>query len=681
MPSNHLLGQKSPYLIQHIDNPVDWYPWGEEAFKLSATQQKPILLSIGYSTCHWCHVMAHESFENQEIAKILNEHFISIKVDREERPDIDQIYMTAASMMTGQGGWPLTVFMTSEGKPFYAGTYFPPYPKWGAPGFIDVLNSVTQAWQNQREQLLASSEEITRVLSGQNQNVLNSDSELEIEILDKAFEQISNHFDRDNGGFGGSPKFPMGHQLSFLLRYYLSKKNENALFMVEQTLNAISKGGIYDHLGGGFHRYSTDAYWHIPHFEKMLYDQALLIKVYLECYQITGKSEYALIIKETLNYVLRDLTHPEGGFYTAEDADSIISGSDDKAEGAFYVWSQEEISKLLNQKQADIFNYIYGVRPGGNARVDPHGEFIALNILYIEHSLEQAADHFKLPLLEVVEIVKQAKNELFQHRTQRARPYLDDKVLADWNGLMIGVFAQAGCILNEPSYINSAKRAAEFVINKHYSNTRLLHSWCKNESSVEGMLNDYAFLINGLLDLYEANFDEKYFNKAKDLGEQMIILFSDDLNGGFYLTSNKATDLIVRPKDHYDGAIPSGNSGAVYGLIRLYHMTSEAKWSNSLKNTFHNFAPLINKSPSAYTFALCALDFYFNDSRSISIEGRLTDSKLAHLQRVVYKHYIPSKIMKFTQKDSELQVSVCYGNVCHQATTDLALIEEQLLNK
>lgn len=674
---NHLAGQKSPYLLQHVENPVDWYPWTPEAFQKSKQEQKPVLLSIGYSTCHWCHVMAHESFEDNDIAKFINEHFVAIKVDREERPDIDQIYMTAVTAMTGQGGWPLTAFLTPEGKPFYGGTYFPPVAKWGSPGFMDLLKSIAQAWQSQREQIFSSSEELTKLLSEQSQRFQNSKIP-DQSLLESAARHMAAQFDSAHGGFGHAPKFPMGHYLSFLLRFYKRSHDKNYLNMVEATLNAISRGGIFDHLGGGFHRYSTDAHWHVPHFEKMLYDQALLTKAYLECYQLTGNPQYAAVAKETLEYVLKDLQHNQGGFYCAEDADSLEEGSEHKAEGAFYVWSKREIIEILGEKNASVFIYAFGVEDQGNAQYDPHGEFTGKNILYLAHLPQEVAAHCQLSLEETQHILRDSKCKLLAIRQHRPRPHLDDKILTDWNGLMLGVFAFAGSVLEEPRYLEAAKKSADFILMNLKTGNHLLHSWREEASRIRGTLEDYAFLINGLLDLYESCFEEKYFNEARGLAKTMIELF-EDKQGGFFLTTSDASELIVRPKEIYDGAMPSGNSVAAQVLIRLYLMTSEKIWMESLERLYGLFASTIAQTPSAYTFALCAFDFYLGPYLTITLEGAKDDSTLAQMKKIVYKHFIPNKTLIFRKTDSNAQAQVCKGSVCQRPTSDLSMLEQHLI--
>ena len=450
MHTNKLIGEKSPYLLQHAHNPVDWFPWGNEAFEKAKKEDKPIFLSIGYSTCHWCHVMEEESFSNQEIAKIMNKYFVSIKVDREERPDIDNIYMNAVMLMTGSGGWPLTVFLTPDKKPFYGGTYFPPEDKWGRAGFKTILNSIADGWPKNRDEILRSSESLTQAIRQEALSRGKTTFILNEKTLEQAYTQFQGRFDSSHGGFGAAPKFPMGHSLSFLLRYWKRTGQSRPLEMAEKTLSSMVKGGVYDHIGGGFHRYSTDGQWRVPHFEKMLYDQAILARAYLEAYQATGKEEYAQTAREIFEYVLRDMTHLEGGFYSAEDADSPSpENPKEKKEGAFYLWSEDEIIKSIGKEQAEVFNYYFGVKPGGNAPQDPHGESGDKNILYIAHSLEETAGHFKKLSAEIEKIIRISKEKLFSVRSERPRPHLDDKILVDWNGLAISSLAFGSSVLDE----------------------------------------------------------------------------------------------------------------------------------------------------------------------------------------------------------------------------------------
>jgi len=652
--SNHLIGEKSPYLLQHAHNPVDWYPWGEIAFDKAKQEDKPILLSVGYSTCHWCHVMAHESFEDEGTSKIINDHFIAIKVDREERPEIDHIYMTATTAMTGQGGWPLTVFLTPQGDPFYGGTYFPPYAKWGSVGFIDLLGSIAKAWQSDRENILSSSRSITESL----RKPLQPPGLTDETLLTQAFRQLRDQFDPANGGFGSAPKFPMGHNLSFLLRYYKRCDQPEALSMVNKTLTAMARGGIWDHLGGGFHRYSTDQHWHVPHFEKMLYDQALLSRAYLEAYQVTPSEDYGQIAREILDYVLRDMTGKEGGFYSAQDADS------QGVEGAFYVFSEPEIEEALGKERGAVFNYCYGVSAGGNAAFDPHGEFKGKNILYRAHSFEEATNEFHRQNDEIQGILKESRLKLLVLRNQRPRPHTDNKVLCDWNGLMIASFAFASRVLGEPKYAKAAQKAADFILGPMMKDSRLLHRWRDGEAGIAATLDDYAFFIYGLLELYEAVFQEKYLDAAKVLADGMIEFFADQA-GGFYMTAVDAESLIIRPKEAYDGALPSGNSVAALILLRLYALTKKDTYLSQAETLFGCFASSVAQAPYAHGFLLSALDWHYQGPLEITFAGvRSDDSTVAKMLKVLYKYFIPSKAVKFIPGMNGGQARICFRGTC-----------------
>ncbi len=668
-PSNRLIREKSPYLLQHAYNPVDWYPWGEEAFVRAFKEDKPMMLSIGYSTCHWCHVMERESFENQEIAAIMNEHFVSVKVDREERPDVDQIYMAAVTAMTGQGGWPLTVFLTPEKKPFYGGTYFPPYARWGSPGFTELLKAIAHSWKTNRTSVVASSVELTAML--QNHFTKSSEEQELSEIqLGQAFNQLKSHFDVTYGGFGQAPKFPMGHTLSFLLRYWKRMGNPEALSMVHQTLTMMAQGGMCDQLGGGFHRYSTDQYWQVPHFEKMLYDQALLARAYLEGYQATAQPFFAHVARQTLDYVLRDLRGSEGGFYCAEDADSVESMDDGrktrdegrgtrddssivhrpssivKKEGAFYVWTQEEIASSLGEQDTAIVSFYFGIETSGNAANDPHGEFTGKNILSLAHTIEETAQHFQKISIEIKAILDRSMEKLFVFRQKRARPHLDDKVLTDWNGLMISAFAFASQVLGEERYAHAAEQAADFILEKlQDANGRLLHRYRDGQSAIGGTLEDYAFFILGLLDLYEATFEADYLQHAKRLTDAMLDLFWDDTHGGFFLTANDAEELIARPKEIYDGALPSGNSVAVLVLSRMYRLTADHRYQDKIQAMFQAFAGALSKSPSAYPFFWMAFDFHLGPVDEIVFAGPRAEPEFSAMKQVVFKTFNPNKVL------------------------------------
>ena len=713
---NRLAKEKSPYLLQHAHNPVDWFPWGEEAFQKAKRENKPIFLSIGYSTCHWCHVMAHESFENHEIAKILNEHFVSIKVDREERPDLDNIYMTAVMSLTGGGGWPMSLFLTPERKPFFAGTYFPSEPRWGQPGFKDVLLSIKEQWEKNRNKVLESSDALTKAIQSQSAEKPKGKFVLDQNVLKKAYAQYAQQFDERYGGFGRAPKFPQGHGLSFLLRYWKRTGDSHALAMVEKTLMEMAQGGIYDHIGRGFHRYSTDERWHVPHFEKMLYDQALLAKAYLEAYQVTEKQSYAETAREILDYVLRDMTDRQGGFYSAEDADSLpfekFSGavpnprhSGQKVEGAFYVWRQSEVLDILGKEEGEIFNFYFGVEPEGNvpAGADPHGEFQGKNILFIAHTFEETAQHFGRPVEEIKNIIQRAKKTLFSHRQERPHPHRDDKVLVDWNGFMISSLAFGARVLHEPRYAESAEQATQFILkNLVRKDGRLLHRYRDGEAAILGTLEDYAFFIHGLIDLYEATFKVEYLREAKRLTQDMIKFFWDRKQSGFFFTATDAEKLIVRQKEVYDGAIPSGNSLAALDLIRLAHLTGENQWEKMTEELSQYFASDIVQAPMGYAQLLIALDFVLGPAKEIVIAGDLRDERTLHMINTVYTQFLPNKIVIFRPSSSEeakeltplvpfaeAQIPIggqptgyiCENYRCRLPTTDINEFKKQLLQQ
>ena len=700
MHTNKLINEKSPYLLQHAHNPVNWYPWGNEAFQKAKKEDKPIFLSIGYSTCHWCHVMEDESFSNPEIAGIMNKYFVSIKVDREERPDIDNIYMSAVMVMTGSGGWPLTVILTPDKKPFYGGTYFPPEDKWGRPGLKTTLNSIADAWKNRRGEILRSGESLTQAIrqqpfvSGQKTFSLNEG------ILKESYNGFLRRFDSRYGGFGDAPKFPMGHSLSFLLRYWKHSGEAKSIEMVERTLFSMARGGIYDHIGGGFHRYSTDGQWRVSHFEKMLYDQAILARAYLEAYQATGEEEYAKTAGEIFEYILRDMTHPEGGFYSAEDADSPSpENPKEKKEGAFYLWSKDEIINVLGKEQGEIFCYYFGIEPKGNALADPRGEFTGRNILYIAHSLEETARHFKKNASEVEIIIKGAKEKLFTIRSKRPRPHLDDKILVDWNGLMISSLSFGSRVLNEPRYRLAAEKSTQFILkNLTDKNRRLLHRYRDSQAAITATVEDYAFFIHGLIDLYEATFNPDYLKEAKRLAEEMLRLFWDESEGGFFFTARDAEKLLIRQKEIYDGAIPSGNSIAALDLIRLSRLTMEKEFESKTESLFKSFSNEISQMPNAYPQMLIALDLALGPSKEIVISGEIDSEDTKKMIRSVFKRFIPNKVVAHRppsgkeEKMVELipflkeQVSlegkttayVCQNYVCRFPTTSIKKLDEFL---
>jgi uncharacterized protein YyaL (SSP411 family) len=612
MHSNRLQQEKSPYLLQHAHNPVDWYPWGSEAFERARSEDKPIFLSVGYSTCHWCHVMERESFENDEIARILNQHFVSIKVDREERPDVDRVYMTYVQATTGSGGWPMSVWLTPDLRPFVGGTYFPPDSRYGRPGFAAVLEHIARLWQDDRERIETSSRQVLDEIKRQTQ-VNQSNIVAGKDAMQSGFWALRRSFDSRLGGFGSAPKFPRPVALNFLLRYWAATGNSEALEMTVKTLDAMADGGMNDQLGGGFHRYSVDARWFVPHFEKMLYDQAQLATSYLEVYQITGQEKMAETARATLDYVLRDMTSPEGGFYSAEDADSVIDPAKphEKGEGAFYIWPEAEIEEIVGQPAAKYVAYRFGVERDGNVREDPHGEFTGKNIFYVARSLEDVAEYFDKPVGVVSLEIKSAAAKLFAERSKRIRPHLDDKILTAWNGLMISAFAKAGAILREPRYRDAAVRAAEFVLSRLYRSDEgiLLRRFRDGEAAIEGFADDYAFFVQALLDLYETVFDDRYLELAIRLTRKQMALFEDTAEGGFFSSAENDPTLVLRMKEDYDGAEPAGNSVTALNLARLDAMTGDPVYRASLDRLFRAFAQRLAGAAVTIQQMLVAFDF------------------------------------------------------------------------
>ena len=664
--SNRLAQEKSPYLLQHKDNPVDWYPWGEEAFEKARREAKPVFLSIGYSTCHWCHVMEEESFENPAVAQVMNENFVSIKVDREERPDLDNIYMTAVQALAGTGGWPLSVFLTPEKKPFFGGTYWPPEDRWGRPGFISVLNSIREAWKTNRPALLKQSQDLVRSLERRAASQAGGTFNLSEETLRAAARDLRTAFDETHGGFGQGIKFPRSHTLSFLLRFWKRTGEKETLAMVERTLTEMAQGGMWDLLGGGFHRYSTDSRWFLPHFEKMLYDQALLSKTYLEAYQVTKREEYSKVVREIFDYVLRDLRGPEGAFYSAEDADSLDPKAGRKREGAFYVWEHSEILEILGERDGALFNRIYGVLPGGNVEKDPQGEFPKKNVLSLTKNAEEAVLEFKRPAAEVEKILEASRKKLFEARAdgsglpdqaasrrlselvraKRTRPHRDDKILTDWNGLMISSLAFGSLVLEEPRYSQAAREAADFILEKLVrKDGRLLHRWRDGEAAIPGTVEDYAFFIHGLFDLYEATFEVRYLAEARRLSEEMLRLFWDDKAGGFFFTAGDREKLIVRQKEIYDGAIPSGNSVAALDLLRVGRLTMAKELEKKAELLFDAFSNQIKENPEAYPQMLIAFDFALGPSREIVIAGDESAGGTQKLIEAVYNRFFPNQVV------------------------------------
>ena len=635
---NRLKLEKSPYLLQHADNPVDWYAWGPEAFEKARKENKPIFLSIGYSTCHWCHVMAHESFENPEVARLMNEVFICIKVDREERQDIDNIYMRVCQMMTGSGGWPLTILMTPDKKPFFAGTYIPRESNHGRLGMLDLIPRIKEVWDTQHDEIIKSADQITEKLNMIAQS--SSGSELDKSTLKAAYEQLNGKYSEQYGGFGNAPKFPSPQNLLFLLRYWQSTNDEKALRMVVKTLQSMQNGGIYDHIGFGFHRYSTDSHWLVPHFEKMLYDQAMLAMAYIEAYQVTGIKEFAETAKEIFTYVLRDMTDKEGGFYSAEDADS------EGVEGKFYVWTEDEIRQIQKGDEADLIINVYSIDKIGNFRDEATGENTGANILHLDKSLTEVAFKNKESVDGLKERVGVARQKLFAARDKRVHPHKDDKILTDWNGLMIAALAKGAQAFNEPKYAEAAKRAADFILtDMRREDGRILHRYREGHTAILANVDDYSFLIWGLLELYETVFDVDYLQAALDLNSEMIKYFWDEQDGGFYFTAEDAEELIVRQKEIYDGAIPSGNSVAVSNLFRLSRITANTDFEDKANKIMLAFSKDVESAPSGYTQMMVALGFGIGPSYEIVIVGNPEADDTKDMLNSLGKHFIPYKVV------------------------------------
>ena len=659
MHTNRLAQEKSPYLLQHAHNPVNWYPWGEEAFARAREENKPIFLSIGYSTCHWCHVMERESFENEAIAAVMNESYISIKVDREERPDVDRIYMTFVQATTGSGGWPMSVWLTPDLEPFFGGTYFPPENRWGHPGFGSILTQIAAAWKSDREKIAQSGRDVVEQLQ-QHVEVASTrpGPAFDAATMESGFSVFRRTFDSRLGGFGQAPKFPRVSVHHFLLRYYARTKNQEALDMVLLTLREMARGGMHDQLGGGFHRYSVDDRWFVPHFEKMLYDQAQIAISYLEAFQITGDAQYADTARRIFDYVLRDMTDAGGGFYSAEDADSVITREhpDLKGEGAFYIWSMEEIRELLSAKTAEWFCYRYGVRQGSNVDSDPHGEFTGKCILHGARTVEETARHFGELVSEVANALEEAGRVLMAVRAKRVRPGLDNKILTAWNGLMISAFAKAGALLDEPRYTDAARRAAEFVIGHLYDEASgtLLRRYCAGDAAIPAFLDDYSMFVQGLLDLYEAQFDPRHLELALRLTAKQRELFEDPA-GAFFSTVASDHRLVLRVKEDYDSAEPSGNSVAVMNLLRLAQMTGSAALRESAERTLGVFAGRLSVAPMAIPQMMVACEFLLGAPREIVFAGDRESAEMKALLKELHRHFVPSRVVLMVDSEDARQ--------------------------
>ncbi|MCF8131267.1 MAG: thioredoxin domain-containing protein [Deltaproteobacteria bacterium] len=637
---NALIHEKSPYLLQHAENPVDWYPWGKEAFQKAKNEDKPIFLSVGYATCHWCHVMAHESFEDSGTAEILNNHFVSIKVDREERPDLDKIYMSVCQALTGHGGWPLSVFLTPDKIPFFAGTYFPKTSRQGLIGFSELLLKLLNLWKEDRDRLLTAGDQITEHLE-KISRAASTGKSLGIETLEKAGVQLARDFDPQWGGFGNAPKFPSPHQLTFLLRRHRRTGEANDLKMVEKTLQSMRWGGLFDHIGYGFHRYSVDEKWFAPHFEKMLYDQALLAMAYTETYQVTGQSFYARVAREVFTYVLRDMTAPEGGFYSAEDADS------EGVEGLFYLWTPNEVQEILDSETGDVFCDFFDIRQGGNfeeGRSIPH----------MRESLSAFAKGKNMGEKELVLLLQEGREKLFTARKTRIHPLKDDKILTAWNGLMITAFFKGYRALGDAGYLRAAEKALAFILDHMLKKDGyLMRRYREGEAAHAGYLDDYAFLTWALVEGYESTFNPRYLKTAVALTHTLLDLFWDSENGGFFFTGRENETLITRSRDAQDGALPSGNSVAALILLQLGRLTGETAFEEKADKLMRAFSDPVDAYPSAHTQLLQALDFMIGPAQEVVISGSSDDDNTKTMLEVIHRNFFPHQVAHLVSTDEE----------------------------
>ncbi len=709
--TNRLSKEKSPYLLQHQHNPVDWMPWGEEAFARAKKEDKPIFLSVGYSTCHWCHVMAHESFEDEKIGKYLNEHFICIKVDREERPDVDKVYMTFVQATTGSGGWPMSVWLTPDLKPFLGGTYFPPEDRGGRPGFLTVLTRIADGWKNDREGIIKHGDTVAKQLNEMAATSASSAEKPGRASLYGGLNQLAKRFDAEHGGFGGSPKFPQPSIINFLLRMSVrsglgatpeteQRDRELAKKMALFTLEKMAAGGMHDHVGGGFHRYSVDTYWHIPHFEKMLYDQAQLARAYVDAFQLTRDARWEKIARDVLDYVLRDMTDKDGGFYSAEDADSFLEhGKPEHGEGAFYVWKKTEIENVLGE-DAPLFIRFYGVEADGNAPAgsDPLGEFRGTNTLIQRLSISEAAKLFKKTDAEIERSLASSREKLFKVRAKRPKPHLDDKIIVAWNGLMISAFSRAAQVLDDPRYLAAAQGSARFTKANLWRDGALIRSYRQGASNVAAFADDYAALIAGLLDLYEADFDTAWLEWAGELQAKMDERFLDKEHGGYFQTAPGAKDILFRTKEDYDGAEPAPGSLAAANLLHLAQLGDSKELRERAEKTIASAADQLDRLPSAMTQMLCAVDASLAKPRQIVIAGKPGAPDTQALLREVRSVFSPNQIvilsdgargqewlgrkLEFLRTvgpvDGKAAAYVCENFTCKEPVTDPVKLRELL---
>jgi uncharacterized protein len=681
---NRLIDEKSPYLLQHAYNPVEWYPWCAEAFNRAKDEDKPVFVSIGYSSCHWCHVMEKECFEDKEVATLMNQAFICVKIDREERPDLDAVYMTVCQVMGQNCGWPLNVIMSPDKNPFFITSYIPKNSRLGLVGMVNLIPQISEAWQTQKSEIEKLGGKIKQRISQKAENT--TVIELGKDVLDNAYEQLFLRFDQDNGGFGTAPKFPTAHNLLFLVRYWNRTREKNAWLMVEKTLNAIRLGGIFDQLGFGFHRYSTDALWLVPHFEKMLYDQALLVLAYTEAYQASGELKYMLTAKETLDYVLRDLTSKEGGFYSAEDADS------EGEEGKFYLWTQDEIKQVLPTQEADLVYKIFGVKNEGNYFEPAIGK-TGKNILYLQKPIEQTAAELNANIDDLTAQLRKIQRTLFEVRSKRVHPAKDDKVLVDWNGLMIAALARASQFLDEPKYLEAAIKAADFILeNMQGKGGELYHRYAKGERAVESLLDDYAYLVFGFIELYEACFEEKYLLAANSFTKRMIVQFWDEEVGGFYIAANNE-EGVPRLKQTYDGAIPSGASVALLNLLRLNRLIDGNSFAEYADKLVKVVSEEVSSNPVAHTFMLVGLDFELGPVYSVVLVGDSADKDMHFMLGALRNNYLPNLVVStrlpikaeatsngvsYEKIDGKTTAYVCRNQTCMPPTNEIGKMLELL---
>lgn len=677
---NRLAQESSPYLLQHANNPVDWYPWGEEALTKAKTEDKPIFLSIGYSACHWCHVMEYESFENEHIASIMNEHFVNIKVDREERPDLDSIYMNAVVALTGHGGWPMSVFLTPEGIPFYGGTYFPPTPRYGMPSFEQVLTTLARLYRTQKGDV---TENGASLLARIQSNIpLQTGGSLDSAVPELALQGLSRNFDHTHGGFSGAPKFPQPMTYDFLLRSYARNQRSSTLEMVELTLHKMAQGGMYDQLGGGFHRYSVDAIWLVPHFEKMLYDNALLARLYLHTYQLTGEPFYRRIVEETLDYVTREMTDPQGGFYSTQDADS------EGEEGKFFLWTPDEVKAILGKEEGEIFCAAYDVKSGGN--------FEGKSILNIPIPFEAVAQQLKLPLETLLDILQRGRARLFAQREKRVKPGRDEKIITAWNGMMLAAFAEAARVLSRTDYLEVARRNAEFVLSMILKEGRLFRTWKAQpgQAKLMGYLEDYAFYADGLLALYQTTFEPRWFQAAQALMEIVLEHFPDKEAGGFFDTADDHEQLVARPKDLQDNATPCGNSIASRVLLALAAYTGQAKYEAPALETLAALQGPMSQYPGAFTYWLGSLEFALAPPKEVALIGPLESQETQALLQPLQRPYRPNQVVAVAEtghttghpalvEDRPMQngsttAYVCQRFTCQRPVTTVAELEQLL---